>query len=158
MAPYRPLYSLSYVWKYAENGATTGAIATAHVDTEPRRDRGVTLGANSLFELRGRAPDYILRGLYWLDPDHQTQLVRTIYTGPLPMSPAEGHLGNWQTLLEVHVTHNVNTRLALEFETNLGWETQDPGNNGNTSQWHGTLAKAIVHVDPLLDLNFRGMV
>jgi len=155
MAPYRVQYSLSYVWRYAQNGATTGAIATAHVNPELDVIGGVTLGANSLFELRGRAPDYIARGLYWLDADHQTQLVGTLYTGPLPIVPAKGHGGNWQTLLEFHVTHDVDPRLALEFETNLGWETQDPGNNGNTSQWYGTLARAIVHVNPLLDVNFR---
>ena len=155
MAPYRPMYSLSYVWKYAQNGATTGAIATAHVNPELDVIGGVTLGVNSLFELRGRAPDYIARGLYWLDADHQTQVVGTLYTGPLPIAPAKGHGGNWQTLVEFHVSHDVNSWLTLVSENNLGWETQDPGNGGKTSQWYGTAGHAIVHVNPLLDINFR---
>jgi hypothetical protein len=155
MAPYRPLYSLSYVWKYAQNGATTGAIATAHVDPDLDVIGGVTLGVNSLFELRGRAPDYIARALYWLDADHQTQVVGTLYTGPLRIAPAKGHGGNWQTLVEFHVSHDVNGWLTLVSENNLGWETQDLGNGGKTSQWYGTAGYAIVHVNPLLDINFR---
>ena len=155
MAPYRPLYSLSYVWKYAQNGATTGAIATAHVNPQLDVIGGVTLGVNSLFELRGRAPDYIVRGLYWLDPGHQTQLVGTLYTGPLPIAPVKGHIGNWMTLIEVHVSHDVSQHLTLVSESNFGLETQDPGNGGKTSQWYGTAGYAIVHVNPRLDINFR---
>ena len=72
MAPYRPVYSNSYAWIYAENGATTGAIATLHAN--PRLDviGGVTLGVNSLFELQGRSPSNILRGIGWLHSDKRT--------------------------------------------------------------------------------------
>jgi len=155
MAPYRPMYSLSYAWKYAQNGATTGAIAIAHVNSELDVIGGVTLGANSLFELEGRAPCYIFRGLYFVDPDHGTKLVGTLYTGPKPIAPAKGHEGNWETLLELQVSHTVNQWLTLVSETNLGWETQDAGNGGKTSQWYGTSGQAIVHVNPLLDANLR---
>ncbi|HVO71986.1 MAG TPA: outer membrane beta-barrel protein, partial [Aggregatilineaceae bacterium] len=79
MAPYRPMYSISYAWIYAQNGATTGATATVHVDPQLDVIAGVTLGVNALFGLRGRAPSYILRGLYSLDPDHRTKLVGTLY-------------------------------------------------------------------------------
>ena len=50
MAPYRPMYSEAYSWFYSQNGATTGAIATIHVDPKLDFITGVTLGVNSLFD------------------------------------------------------------------------------------------------------------
>ena len=155
MAPYRPIYSLSYAWLYAENGATTSGTATFHVDPDLDLIAGVTLGVNSLYELQGRAPDYILRGLYWLGPDKRTKLVGTFYTGPKPISSAKGHVGDWYSLLELQAIHDVNRRLTLVSENNMGWETRDPGNNDQTSQWYGTAGFAIIHVNRLVDVNLR---
>lgn len=155
MAPYRPLYSLAYVWSYSQNGATTGAIATIHVN--PRLDviGGVTLCVNSLFEFRGRAPCYIARGLYWLDSEKRTKLIGTFYTGPEPIAAAKGHIGNWQTEVELQLIHDVNRRLTLVSETNLGWDTRDPANHLLTSKWYGTYGMAIIHAHKLLDVNSR---
>jgi len=155
MAPYRPMYSLSYAWIYSQNGATTGATATIHVD--PRLDviGGVTLCVNSLFELRGRAPCYIARGLYWLDSARRTKLVGTFYTGPQPIAAAKGHIGKWQSEVELQLIHDVNRRLTLVSETNLGGDTRDPANNLHTSEWFGTYGMGIIHVHRLLDVNSR---
>ena len=155
MAPYRPMYSLSYAWIYSENGATTGAIATIHVD--PRLDviGGVTLCVNSLFEFRGRAPCYIARGLYWLDSKKRTKFIGTFYTGPQPIAAAMGHVGKWQSETEVQLIHDVNRRLTLVSETNLGWDTRDPGNKLQTSRWVGTYGMAIIHAHRRLDVNAR---
>jgi len=155
MAPYRAMYSQSYAWIYSQNGATTGATATIHVN--PRLDviGGVTLGVNSLFDFRGRAPCYIARGLYWLGSDGRTKLVGTFYTGPQPIAAAKGHIGKWQTEVELQLIHNVNRRLTLVSETNLGWDTRDPANNLHTSKWFGTYGMGIIHVHRLLDLNSR---
>ena len=155
MAPYRPMYSLAYAWLYSQNGATTGAIATIHVN--PRLDviGGVTLCVNSLFELRGRAPCYIARGLYWLGSEKRTKLVGTFYTGPEPIAAAKGHIGNWQTEVELQLIREVNRRLTLVSETNLGWDTRDPANHLQTSTWYGTYGMAIIHAHKLLDVNSR---
>jgi Putative beta-barrel porin-2, OmpL-like. bbp2 len=155
MAPYRPMYSLAYVWLYSQNGATTGATATIHVN--PRLDviGGVTLCVNSLFEFRGRAPCYIARGLYWLDSSKRTKIIATFYTGPQPIAAAKGHNGNWQSEVELQLIHDVNHRLTLVSETNLGWDTRDPANNRRTSNWYGTYGMGIVHVHRLLDVNSR---
>jgi hypothetical protein len=155
MAPYRAMYSQSYAWIYSQNGATTGATATIHVN--PRLDviGGITLGVNSLFDFRGRAPCYIARGLYWLGPDGRTKLVGTFYTGPQPIAAAKGHIGKWQTEVEAQLIHNVNRRLTLVSETNLGWDTRDPANNLHTSKWFGTYGMGIIHVHRLLDVNSR---
>jgi hypothetical protein len=155
MAPYRPMYSASYAWLYSQNGATTGAIATIHVN--PRLDviGGVTLGVNSLFDLRGRAPCYIARGLYWLDSGKRTKLVGTFYTGPEPVAAAAGHLGKWETEVEAQLVRNVNRRLTLVSETNLGWDTRDPANKFHTSKWVGSYGMAIIHAHRLLDVNTR---
>jgi len=155
MSPYRPMYSMAYAWIYSQNGATTGAIATIHVN--PRLDviGGVTLGVNSLFDFRGRAPCYIARGLYWIGSARRTKLVRTYYTGPQPIASAKGHIGKWQTEVELQLIHDVNRRLTLVSETNLGWDTRDPGNNLHTSKWFGTYGMGVVHVHRLLDVNSR---
>jgi len=155
MSPYRPMYSMAYAWIYSQNGATTGAIATIHVN--PRLDviGGVTLGVNSLFDFRGRAPCYIVRGLYWIGSARRTKLVGTYYTGPQPIASAKGHIGKWQTEVELQLIHDVNRRLTLVSETNLGWDTRDPGNNLHTSKWFGTYGMGVVHVHRLLDVNSR---
>ena len=155
MAPYRPMYSEAYAWLYSQNGATTGATATIHVN--PRLDviGGVTLGVNSLFDFRGRAPCYIARGLYWLDSSKRTKLVGTFYSGPQPIAAAKGHIGQWQSEAEAQLIHDVNRRLTLVSETNLGWDRRDPGNQLRTSKWYGTYGMGIVHVHPLLDVNSR---
>jgi len=155
MAPYRPLYSEAYAWLYSQNGATTGAIATFHVD--PRLDviAGSTLGVNALFDWRGRAPCYIVRGVYWLQDDKRTKLVGTFYTGPQPIAAASGHIGQWQNEVELQAVHNVNRRLTLVSETNFGSDKRDPANNFNTSWWYGTSSFGIVHVHRLLDVNTR---
>ncbi len=155
MAPYRPMYSQAYVWLYSQNGATTGAIATFHVD--PRLDviGGATLGVNSLFNFPSRAPSYIARAIYWLQDSKRTKLIGTYYSGPQPIAAASGHIGRWQTEVELQLIHDVNRRLTLVSETNFGWDTRDPANKLHTSQWHGTYGMGIVHVHRLLDVNTR---
>ena len=155
MAAYRPLYSLAYSWIYSQNGATTGATATFHVNPQLDVIGGVTLCVNSLFELRGRAPCYIARGLYWLGSSKRTKLVGTFYTGPQPIAAAKGHIGKWQTETELQLIHNVNRRLTLVSETNAGWDTRDPANHFQTSKWYGTYGMAILHANRLLDINTR---
>ena len=116
---------------------------------------GVTLGVNSLFNLRGRAPCNIARGLYWLNSSKRTKLVGTFYTGPEPVATAAGHIGKWQTEVEAQLIHDVNRRLTLASETNLGWDTRDHANQLHTSKWVGSFGMAIVHVHRLLDVNSR---
>ncbi len=99
------MYSQTYAWIYSQNGATTGVTATVHVD--PRLDAvgGVTLGVNSLFDFRGRAPSYIARAIHWLQSARRTKLVGTSYTGPQPIAAARGHIGQWQTEAELQLVH-----------------------------------------------------
>jgi hypothetical protein len=155
MAPYRPMYSEAYAWLYSQNGATTGAIATFHVDPKFDVIAGSTLGVNALFDWRGRAPCYIVRGIYWVQDDKRTKLVGTFYTGPQPIAAASGHIGQWQNEIELQAVHNVNRRLTLVSETNFGSDKRDPANKLNTSWWYGTAGFGIVHVHRLLDVNTR---
>jgi putative OmpL-like beta-barrel porin-2 len=155
MAPYRPMYSIADAWMYSQNGATTGAIATIHVTPQLDVVAGATLCVNALFDFRGRAPCYIARGLYWLNSKKRTKLVGTFYTGPQPIAAAKGHIGKWQSEVEVQLVHNVNRRLTLVSETNAGWDTRDPANHLQTSKWYGTYGMGILHVHRQLDLNSR---
>ena len=77
------------------------------------------------------------------------------YTGPQPIAAARGHIGQWQTEVELQLVHDVNRRLTLVSETNLGWDTRDPANKFQTSHWYGTYGMGIVHVHRLLDVNSR---
>jgi Putative beta-barrel porin-2, OmpL-like. bbp2 len=155
MAPYRPMYSIADAWMYSQNGATTGAIATIHVTPQLDVVTGATLCVNALFDFRGRAPCYIARGLYWLNSKKRTKLVGTFYTGPQPIAAAKGHIGKWQSEVEVQLIHDVNRRLTLVSETNAGWDTHDPANHLQTSKWYGTYGMGIFHVRRFLDLNSR---
>jgi Putative beta-barrel porin-2, OmpL-like. bbp2 len=155
MAPYRPMYSIADAWMYSQNGATTGAIATIHVTPQLDVVTGATLCVNALFDFRGRAPCYIARGLYWLNSNHKTKLVGTFYTGPQPIAAAKGHIGKWQSEVEIQLIHNVNRRLTVVSETNAGWDTRDPANHLQTSKWYGTYGMGILHVHRKLDLNSR---
>ena len=155
MAPYRPIYSEAYAWIYSQNGATTGAIATVHVDQKLDVITGVTLGVNSLFDLRGRAPCYIARGIFRPDSTNKTKIIGTVYTGPQPIAAAKGHVGKWQTEVEGQLVRRVNRKLDLVSETNFGWDTRDPANNNKTSSWVGTYGMAIIHTHRLLDVNTR---
>jgi hypothetical protein len=155
MAPYRPMYSIADAWMYSQNGATTGAIATIHVTPQLDVVAGATLCVNALFDFRGRAPCYIARGLYWLNSKKRTKLVGTFYMGPQPIAAAKGHIGKWQSEVEVQLIHNVNRRLTLVSETNAGWDTRDPANHLQTSKWYGTYGMGILHIHRQLDLNSR---
>jgi len=155
MAAYRPMYSEAYSWMYSQNGATTGAIATIHVNPKLDVITGPTLGVNSLFNLRGRAPCYIARGSYRPDTTNNTRLIGTVYTGPEPIAAAPGHLGKWQTEVEAQFVRHVNRRLGVVSETNFGWDTRDPANKNQTSKWVGTYLLAIIHPNKLLDINTR---
>lgn len=154
--PYRPMYSLAYAWSYSQTGAMTGATATVHVNPKLDVIAGIMLGANSMYNLEGRAPNYIVRGLYWLGSSKKpTKLVGTFFTGPKPIASAKGHQGNWLRIVEAQVIHDVNRRLTLVSETNLGLSTRDPGHQLRTPQWYGTYGTGIMHVNPYLDINGR---
>jgi hypothetical protein len=155
MAAYRPMYSEAYSWIYSQNGATTGAIATIHVNPKLDVITGPTLGVNSLFNFRGRAPCYIARGFYRPDTTDNTRLIGTVYTGPEPIAAAAGHVGKWQTEVETQFVRHVNRRLGVVSETNFGWDTRDPAHNNKTSSWVGTYEMAIIHAHRLLDVNTR---
>ena len=155
MAPYRPLYSNGYAWLYSQNGATTGAIATIHLNHALDMVAGTTLGVNAMYDFQGRAPDYIVRSIYWLGPTRRTKVVGTFYTGPKPIAAAKGRVGRWQSIAEAQAVHNVNQRLTLVSETNIGWQTHDPGHEFHTSEWYGTAGLAIFHASPHLDFNTR---
>src|SRR5215469_1659908 len=155
MAPYRPLYSNGYAWLYSQNGATTGAIATVHLNPALDIIAGATLGVNSMYDFQGRAPDYIVRSIYWLGFSRHTKFVGTLYTGPKPIAAAKGRVGRWQSIAEAQTVHDVNQRLTLVSETNIGWQTRDPGHQFHTSQWYGTAGLGIYHVNPHLDFNTR---
>jgi Putative beta-barrel porin-2, OmpL-like. bbp2 len=57
--------------------------------------------------------------------------------------------------VQLQLIHDVNHRLTVISETNLGWDTRDPANNRRTSNWYGTYGRGIVHVHRLLDVNSR---
>src|SRR5262249_11187179 len=81
MAPSRPLYSLSYQWDFAEDGADTGVWTTWHLSEQMDLRYAVTLGSNTFFTLRGDAPCHLVQTNYWLGAEKSTQITGTLLIG-----------------------------------------------------------------------------
>jgi Putative beta-barrel porin-2, OmpL-like. bbp2 len=136
LAPYQQLYSRGYFWIH---GATSGTalLATLHADSHLDIVAGATLGYNTSFILRGRAPSYLARVLYHPASRKQQQFIATVYTGPEPLAAANGHVGSWQTLGELQVREVWTARLSQIYEVNYTADVNDPANRQHNSATEG---------------------
>ncbi len=94
MAPYRPLYSQTYFWINFQVTATA-VIATWHASNSLDILAGAVSGYNTVFEMRGRAPDYITRVSYRPGDSSRTTFVGSVFTGARPAPIAAGHIDSW---------------------------------------------------------------
>ncbi len=154
MAPYRPLYSMTYFWIDFQVAAT-GALATWHASNSLDVLAGTVSGYNTVFEMRGRAPDYITRVTYRPGDSPRTTFVGSIFTGPRPAPVAAGHTDSWQTVVDLEARHTWTPRLTQVIQVNSSWATQDQKNNDDTSATHGAFLMATYHANKQLDINAR---
>lgn len=155
MAPYRPLYSMTYFWIKFQVAATA-ALATWHPTPSLDILAGSAAGYNTMFELRGRAPDYLSKVTYRPHNSTRTSFFGTVFTGPRPAPTAAGHTYDWQTVLDVDAKHAWNERIKQSIQFNSSWATKDIKNDGNTSATHGANTIAVFRLNRSLDLNTRG--
>ena len=111
--------------------------ATLHVEPQLDIVLGATLGYNTSFILRGRAPSYLARILYHPSSTRQQQWIATVYSGPEPLAAAKGHVGTWQTLGELQLRQVWTQRLNQTYEVNYIADVNDPANHQHNSETEG---------------------
>lgn len=155
MAPYRPLYSQTYFWINFQVAATA-AVATLHPTNSVDLLGGTLIGYNTVFEMRGRAPDYITRITYRPGNSTRTTFLGSVFAGPKPAPIAAGHTDSWQTIAEAEARHTWTARYSQVFQASSSWASKDQKNQGGTSATHGASSIATYHLDKQLDVNLRG--
>jgi hypothetical protein len=155
MAPYRPLYSQTYFWINFQVVATA-AVATLHPTNSIDLLGGALIGYNTVFEMRGRAPDYITRITYRPGNSTRTTFLGSVFAGPKPAPIAAGHTDSWQTIAEAEARRAWTPRFSQVFQANSSWASKDQKNQGGTSATHGASSIATYHLDKQLDVNLRG--
>jgi hypothetical protein len=153
MAPYRPTYSESYFWIKYEVGSTS-ALATIHPTEKLDLIGGAVMGYNTVFELRGRAPSYVARALYRPNYNKDTQLIATVFTGPLPVAVTPGHLGSWQTVAELQARHVWTPHIGQVVQVHYAADVNDPTTK-RVSPTQGAYLFTAFKVNPKLFINTR---
>jgi hypothetical protein len=155
MAPYRPLYSQTYFWINFQVVATA-AVATLHPANSLDLLGGALIGYNTVFEMRGRAPDYIARATYRPGNSSRTAFLGSVFVGPKPAPIAAGHTDSWQTIVEVEARRTWTPRFSQVMQASSSWASKDQAIHGGTSATHGASSIATFHLDRQFDLNARG--
>jgi hypothetical protein len=155
MAPYRPLYSQTYFWINFQVVATA-AVATLHPAKSIDLLGGALIGYNTVFEMRGRAPDYIARATYRPGNSSRTAFLGSVFAGPKPAPIAAGHTDSWQTIAEVEARRTWTPRFSQVLQASSSWASKDQAIHGGTSATHGASSIATFHLDKQFDLNARG--
>jgi Putative beta-barrel porin-2, OmpL-like. bbp2 len=132
LAPYNQLYSRGYFWLH-DGSSGTALFATAHADPQLDIVVGTTMGYNTSFILRGRAPSYLGKVLYHPATERKQQFIVTVYTGPNPLAAAAKHVGSWQTLGELQAREIWTRRLNQVFDVSYFSDLHDPANGRHNS-------------------------
>lgn len=153
LAPYRPFYSSDYQFFYSQDGAFTGVLTNLHASDRLEIWNGVTLGANTFFNLRSRdSICYIGQVNYWLTDEKKTRLTASVYSGPNAIFAAPGLAGDFVTTLELRVQQNWTERFTQIVQSNMGWDANTPMGTGS---WYGLYSIQIFHLTKTIDLNSR---
>ena len=155
MAPYRPLYSGTYFWINFQVAATA-AVATLHPTNSLDLLGGTLIGYNTMFEMRGRAPDYIARATYRPANSTRTTFIGSVFAGPKPAPIAAGHTDSWQTIAEVEARRTWTPRFSQIMQASSSWSSKDQANHGGASATRGASSIATFLLDRQFDLNARG--
>jgi hypothetical protein len=136
LGPYQQLYSRSYFWIHAETSGTA-LLVTFHANPQLDIVTGTTMGYNTTFLLRGRAPSYLARLLYHHEGVRKQQVIATVYSGPEPLAATGRHIGNWQTLGELQAREAWTPRFSQIFDLNYIADANDPANRRHNSATQG---------------------
>jgi hypothetical protein len=150
LAPYRPFSSSDYQFFYSQDGAFTGALTQLVVSDRLDIWNGVTLGANTFFEMRSNdSVCYIGQINYWLQHEKRTRLTASVYAGPNAIFAAPGLAGDFNTTVELRVQHAWSERFTQIVQSNMGWDTNTAVGTGS---WYGLYTIGILHLTKQFDL------
>lgn len=136
LGPYQQLYSRGYFWLHDATSGTA-LLATVHADRQLDLVLGATMGYNTSFVLRGRAPSYLARVLYHPATERKQQFLVTVYAGPKPLATVPGHAGSWQTLGELQGREVWTPRFTQIFDAHYTAEANDLANGRHNSASQG---------------------
>jgi hypothetical protein len=144
LAPYRPLYSSDYQFFYSQDGAFTGFLTKLQVNDQLDIWNGMTLGANTFFDMRNNnSYCYLGQVNYWVTEEKRTRLTASLYCGPDAIFAAPGLGGNFDTVLELRVQQNWSELFTQVVQSNMGWDNDTPVGTG---QWYGVYSIGIMHL------------
>jgi Putative beta-barrel porin-2, OmpL-like. bbp2 len=132
LSPYNQLYSRGYFWTH-DGSSGTALFATAHTNSQTDIVLGTTMGYNTSFILRGRAPSYLAKLIYHPTTERKQQYLVTVYTGPKPLAAASNHVGTWQTLAELQAREVWTPRFNQAFDVGYFSDPHDPANGRHNS-------------------------
>ena len=132
LSPYNQLYSRGYFWTH-DGSSGTALFATAHTNPQVDVVLGTTMGYNTSFILRGRAPSYLARVLYHPATERKQQFIATVYSGPKPLAAQANHVGTWQTLVELQAREVWTPRFNQAFDVGYFSDPGDPANGRHNS-------------------------
>jgi hypothetical protein len=132
LSPYNQLYSRGYFWTH-DGSSATALFATAHTNSQLDIVLGTTLGYNTSFILRGRAPGYLARFIYHPTTERKQQFIAMLYSGPKPLAAAANHVGTWQTLVELQAREVWTPRFNQAFDVGYFSDPHDPSNGQHNS-------------------------
>lgn len=152
MAPNRPLYSLSYQWNFAEDGADTGLWTVWHLSERCDFRYALTLGSNTFFTLRGDAPCHLGQINYALDK--RTQMTSTLLIGNQAIGNVIPYtMGKLDTVVELRLRRTWRERFSEVLQANLGWDQGVP--LVGLGEWYGVLAISEIRLTRRLDALLR---
>lgn len=121
-APYRPFYSLTYQWWYAQDGCDTGTWATWHATETWDLTAGIYLGSNTFFELRDKAPCGVVQARRNEDDSGSHYEAWTTVFGNQAIGQGNSQLleGKNQIAVEYRRLFPLNGRLSQVVQANVG--------------------------------------
>ncbi len=154
LSPYNQLYSRAYFWIH-DASSGTGLLATAHANPQLDIVTGTTMGYNTSFILRGRAPSYIGKIIYHPATERKQQFIATLYTGPKPLAAAANHVGAWQTLVELQAREVWTTRFNQTFDISYFADPRDPANRRGNSGSQDAFVLSSYELNRTVALHWR---
>ncbi len=153
LAPWRPFYSSDYQFFYSQDGAFTGALTQLIVSDQLDVWNGVTLGANTFFDMRSPGSVcYIGQVNYWLTKEKKTRATASVYAGKNAIFAAPGLGGDFDTIVELRLQHWWTQRFFQVVQSNMGWASDTPVGTGS---WYGLYTAFIYNLTHKWDLMAR---
>jgi hypothetical protein len=153
-----PLYSHSYMFGFAIPFTHTGVTAKYSFNENLWVSGGVVRGWDQATEDNNDDPSYLATvGYTWARGDaNPINIVASMITGPEQTDTN----GNWRTLFDLIVTHQLSDQLTLGLNADYAYEedaqlTDEGAPTGAQAQWYGVAGYASYKVSDMFTVNGR---